>query len=53
MKIPFIKMEGAGNDYVYIDLIKNSNELDFKNLDYKDLAQKISQRHFEIGRAHV
>ncbi|UCB47539.1 MAG: diaminopimelate epimerase [Spirochaetota bacterium] len=47
--MPFIKMEGAGNDYVYIDLIKNSNELDFKNLDYKDLAQKISQRHFGVG----
>lgn len=49
MKIPFVKMEGAGNDYVYIDLIKNSYELAHKDLDYKDLAQKISQRHFGVG----
>jgi diaminopimelate epimerase len=49
MKIPFIKMEGAGNDYVYIDLIKHSSKPDYKDLDYKDLAQKISQRHFGVG----
>ena len=44
MKIEFVKMEGAGNDYVYIDLIKNSYELDFN-----DLAKEISQRHFGVG----
>jgi diaminopimelate epimerase len=54
MEIAFVKMEGAVNDYIYIDLIKHpleldSKYLDYKDLDLKDLAQKISDRHFGVG----
>lgn len=44
-KIPFIKMHGCGNDYVYINAI----EFDVKNIDLPDLAKKISHRNFGIG----
>jgi len=43
MKIPFIKMHGAGNDYVYIDCFKNVVEQPEK------LAVEISDRHFGVG----
>ena len=43
-KIAFTKMQGAGNDYIYIDLFNSS--LDF---DPADLAQKMSPRHFSVG----
>lgn len=41
--IKFTKMEGLGNDYVYIDCI---NQL---VINPKMLAKKISDRHFGIG----
>jgi diaminopimelate epimerase len=44
MDIDFVKMHGAGNDYVYLDLIKNPLQLDFPAL-----AEKISDRHFGVG----
>jgi diaminopimelate epimerase len=44
MDIDFIKMEGAGNDYVYLDLLKNSYDVDFSNL-----SKKIADRHFGVG----
>ncbi len=44
MDIEFIKMEGAGNDYVYLDLLKDSYDVDFS-----DLAKKIADRHFGVG----
>jgi diaminopimelate epimerase len=44
LKIEFIKMQGAGNDYVYIDMIKNGYDLDFNKL-----AREISSRHFGVG----
>lgn len=42
-EINFTKMEGAGNDYIYVDLFqeKLSNPIKF--------AQKVSHRHFGIG----
>lgn len=43
-KIPFTKMHGAGNDYIYIDLFHEP--LDF---DPCDLAKKMSPRHFSVG----
>jgi diaminopimelate epimerase len=49
MEIPFVKMEGAGNDYVYIDLFKNPFSLERKGIGYEDLARKVSRRHFGIG----
>jgi len=44
MNINFIKMHGAGNDYVYLDLIKNKY-----NLDFGKLSKKISDRHLGVG----
>lgn len=43
MKINFTKMEGLGNDYVYIDCTKE----DISNPS--ELAVKVSDRHFGIG----
>lgn len=44
MHINFIKMQGAGNDYIYLDLITDGLDVDFH-----DLAKKISSRHFGVG----
>ena len=43
MKIPFIKMHGAGNDYVFVDCFKNVVEQPEK------LSIAISDRHFGVG----
>lgn len=42
--IPFVKMQGAGNDYVYVDLVKNPQDY-----DWPALAIQISDRHFGVG----
>jgi len=39
----FTKMQGAGNDYIYIDCFKEKIE------DHAGLAKKLSDRHFGIG----
>jgi diaminopimelate epimerase len=44
MDIEFIKMQGVGNDYVYLDCMSRSYPVDFPHL-----AQKISSRHFGVG----
>lgn len=41
--LPFSKMHGAGNDYVYVD----ANLMDID--DFQNLAVKISDRHFGVG----
>jgi len=43
MKIQFTKMEGIGNDYVYIDATKNDIRLSPEQI------QKVSDRNFGIG----
>ena len=43
--INFIKMQGLGNDYVYIDCTKNAIDTG----DMSDLASFVSNRHFGIG----
>ncbi len=44
--IEFTKMEGLGNDYVYIDCTEREEQ----EIDYiSKLAKKISDRHFGIG----
>ncbi len=45
MKISFTKMQGCGNDYVYIDGGKEIVPQDKKS----ELAIKVSDRHFGIG----
>jgi diaminopimelate epimerase len=42
-KINFTKMEGAGNDYVYIDMFKESLT------EPENLAIELSDRHFGVG----
>jgi diaminopimelate epimerase len=49
MDIPFIKMEGAGNDYVYLDLLSGGGGAVFDGISWKDLARKIADRHFGVG----
>ncbi|MDR1138888.1 MAG: diaminopimelate epimerase [Clostridiales bacterium] len=43
--IKFVKMHGAGNDYVYIDCRKR----DFDILNVSTLAIQLSDRHYGIG----
>ena len=45
MKIRFTKMQGCGNDYVYVDGGKEKVPQEKKS----DLAIKVSDRHFGIG----
>lgn len=48
-ELPFIKMHGLGNDYVYIDCF-NSSVADFvAQTDIPALARRLSDRHFGIG----
>lgn len=43
--IPFVKMQGLGNDFVVIE----EKDLDDLSLDYSKLAQKMCNRSFGIG----
>ena len=36
--IEFIKMQGCGNNYIYIDCIKNN----YDNYDFKKISKEIS-----------
>ena len=38
----FVKLHGAGNDYIYIDARE-------RDMDWPDLARRVSDRHFGIG----
>ena len=48
-KIYFTKMQGAGNDYVYIDALGTPTSLSPGTVNLPDLATKISDRHFGVG----
>ncbi len=41
----FIKMEGLGNDYIYMDLFEESLD----NININTLSKRLSDRHFGIG----
>lgn len=43
MKLHFYKMQGIGNDYVYVNCFENNVE------DPSALAKRVSDRHFGIG----
>jgi diaminopimelate epimerase len=45
MKIPFIKMHGAGNDYIYVDCRDNAELEEY----VPKIAERISARRFGIG----
>ena len=50
MKIlPFIKMHGLGNDYVYIDCFPEETAKRIAKADLSALARRVSDRHFGIG----
>lgn len=44
--INFVKMEGLGNDYIYIDCTKKSEE---EISEIAKMSEKLSDRHFGIG----
>ena len=54
-EIPFTKMEGCGNDYVYLNvfdkafLSEGCSVFDTGEIDTSVLAQAVSNRHFGIG----
>ena len=47
--IPFIKMHGLGNDYVYIDRFQKTTADILAKTDLRALARAVSDRHFGIG----
>lgn len=49
MKIPFVKMEGAGNDYVYVDCLPGRGVDPGALGDLPALARDMSDRHFGVG----
>lgn len=47
--LPFIKMHGLGNDYIYIDCFPKTTAQIIANTDLSVLARAVSDRHFGIG----
>lgn len=47
--LPFIKMHGLGNDYVYIDCFQTETAKQIAKADLSVLACRISDRHTGIG----
>ncbi len=45
-KIDFVKMQGAGNDYIYIDCFRTPMDT---HGDVHALARRMSDRHFGVG----
>lgn len=47
--VPFIKMHGLGNDYVYIDCFRPHTAELIAQTDLSALARRVSDRHLGIG----
>ena len=47
--LPFIKMHGLGNDYVYVDCFPMETAQIIAETDLAALARRVSDRHFGIG----
>ena len=47
--LPFIKMHGIGNDYVYVDCFRQETKDIIARIDLSDLARRVSDRHFGVG----
>ena len=45
----FTKMQGCGNDYIYVDALGAPTSLTLDEIDLPDLSRKISDRHFGVG----
>jgi diaminopimelate epimerase len=46
MALPFVKMHGIGNDYVYVDAITHPER---EELDLPELSKRVSDRHRGVG----
>ena len=49
LSIPFVKMHGAGNDYVYLDCFEPETAALIARIDLSELARRISDRHRGVG----
>ena len=49
IRIPFVKMQGAGNDYVYLDCTRQPMQDLLASLTLPALARRLSNRHYGIG----
>ena len=49
IEIPFIKMQGIGNDYIYIDALRGEIPEYLNEENLSELSRKISNRHFGVG----
>lgn len=47
--IPFVKMEGAGNDYIYVDVLPGRGTDPARLGDLPALARAMSDRHYGVG----
>ena len=47
MSIPFLKVQGAGNDFLLIDALGENSHLN--EIDWPALAPRICDRHFGVG----
>lgn len=46
MEIPFLKMHGLGNDYVYLDIVAQP---ELGGLDFPALSRAVADRHLGVG----
>lgn len=49
IEIPFIKMQGIGNDYIYIDALRGTYPDYLSEENLPELSRKVSDRHFGVG----
>lgn len=49
VSFPFVKMEGIGNDYVFIDLLPGRGSDPSRLGDLAALARSVSDRHYGVG----
>lgn len=49
MRVPFTKMHGLGNDYIYIDCFQPDTARQIGQTDIHSLASRMSDRHFGVG----
>ncbi|MCH5225281.1 MAG: diaminopimelate epimerase [Muribaculaceae bacterium] len=48
-EVPFVKMHGIGNDYVYMDCLRGETPSWLTEENLPSLTRKISDRHFGVG----
>ncbi len=48
-EVPFIKMHGLGNDYVYIDCFRSSTASQMAQTNLAAMARQVSDRHRGVG----